>query len=124
MKAKAPSSSKNAQVPLTIAVMTRELGAKDADSADGPEDEEVTGGDVVNDRELGAKDADSVDGPRDKEITGGDVVNDRELESKDADSVDGPGDEEITGGDVVNDRVVIDDGGVIKDSKIVDTALN
>ena len=50
MKTKAPTRSNNAQVPETIAAMTRELGAKDADSADGPGDEEVTGGEVFNDR--------------------------------------------------------------------------
>lgn len=94
MKAKDPTSSKIAQVPQTIAVMTRELGTKDADPADGPGDEEVKGGDAVNDRELGAKDAALVDVP---------------------------GDEEITGGNVFNDWVVIDDGGVIKYIKVVDT---
>lgn len=50
MKTKAPTRSNNAQVPQTIAAMTRELEAKDADAADGPGDEEVPGGEVVNDR--------------------------------------------------------------------------
>lgn len=45
MKTKAPTRSNNAQVPETIAAMTRELGAKGAGSAGGR-----AGGEVVNDR--------------------------------------------------------------------------
>lgn len=50
LKTKAPIRSNDAQVPQTIAAMTRELGAKETDSADGPGDDEVAGGEVVNDR--------------------------------------------------------------------------
>ena len=70
MKTKAPIRRTNAQIPKTLAAMTRKLEVKAADWADDPGGGEVPGGKIDNDEGVTA-DVEVLDG---EDVPDGEVV--------------------------------------------------